>query len=411
VYEVRGGGAESKPDAGGGGRPSGGQPRGRDLFAFTRALPLDRAGDLLEAIQQLSLARSLEEVQKIVRAAARRLTGADGATFVLREDDHCFYADEDAISPLWKGERFPTDRCVSGWVMDNRRPVVIPDIYEDQRIPHQAYRATFVQSLAMVPIRQHDPLGAIGNYWATHHEASPEELQLLQALADSTAVALENVRTYQQLEESRLETLHRLALAAEYRDDGTHEHTRRVARTAFLLARELGMTAADASLIRQAAPLHDLGKLALPDAILLKRARLSMAEYTQVKEHPAAGAAILSGSSSQVLRMAEQIALTHHEWWDGSGYPVGLEGQAIPLSGRIVALADVFDALTHARPYKRAWRIDRALGEIRRLAGRQFDPAVVEAFFRLDPAGLVELPLVRSRSTRRRNRQPVSVRY
>jgi putative two-component system response regulator len=384
--------------------PSEAGVRERDLFAFTRALPLDRAGELLAAIQHLSLARSLPEVQSIVRTAARRLTGADGATFVLRDGDDCFYADEDAISPLWKGQRFPTHTCISGWVMDHRQAVVIRDVYGDPRIPQDAYRPTFVQSLAIVPIRQYQPIGAIGNYWSAHHAASDEEVQVLQALADSTAVALENVRTYQQLEESRLETLNRLALAAEFRDDGTHEHTRRVARTAFLLSRELGMTAAEASLIRQAAPLHDLGKLALPDAILLKRARLSFAEYQQVKQHPAAGAAILSGSASQVLRMAEQIALTHHEWWDGSGYPAGLAGQAIPLSGRIVALADVFDALTHVRPYKRAWPVDRALKELRRLSGTQFDPEVVTAFFKLDPATLVELPLTRTRSPRRRSR-------
>lgn len=387
----------SEPSAG-----VGETPRERDLFAFTRALPLDRAGDLLGAIQQLSLARSLPEVQGIVRTAARRLTGADGATFVLSDGDFCFYADEDAISPLWKGQRFAKSACVSGWVMDNRQAVVITDVFADDRVPHETYRPTFVRSLAMVPIRQYDPLGAIGNYWADHHEATDDELRMLQALADSTAVAIENVRTYQQLEESRLETLQRLALAAEFRDDGTQEHTRRVARTAFLVARELGMTAADASLIRQAAPLHDLGKIALPDAILLKQTKLSTTEYRQVKQHPSAGAAILSGSSSRVLRLAEEIALTHHEWWDGSGYPSGLGGQAIPLSGRIVALADVFDALTHARPYKTAWPIETAVAEIQRLAGRQFDPAVVEAFLRLDPANLVELPLTRNRPRRRR---------
>jgi hypothetical protein len=379
-----------------------GEARERDLFAFTRALPLDRAGELLGAIQQLSLARSLPEVEGIVRTAARRLTGADGATFVLDDGEYCFYAEEDAISPLWKGQRFPKQACVSGWVMDHRQAVVIPDVLADERVPRQIYQPTFVRSLAMVPIRQYDPLGAIGNYWADRHTASEDELRTLQALADSTAVALENVRTYQQLEESRLETLQRLALAAEFRDDGTQEHPRRVARTAFLIARELGMTPADASLIRQAAPLHDLGKLALPDAILLKQAKLSVSEYSQVKQHPSAGAAILSGSSSRVLRLAEEIALTHHEWWNGSGYPAGLQGQAIPLSGRIVALADVFDALTHARPYKRPWPIAKAIGEIRRLAGRQFDPAVVEAFLRLDPANLVELPLARARARRRR---------
>jgi putative nucleotidyltransferase with HDIG domain len=343
-------------------------------------------------------------VQAIVRTAARQVAHADGATFVLREGEDCFYADEDAVSPLFKGRRLPLDQCVSGWVMRHGEPAVIEDIYRDDRVPQDDYRPTFVRSLVIVAIRRHDPLGAIGTYWAEPHEATAHEVHILQALADSTAVAIENVRTYQQLEESRLETLNRLALAAEYRDDGTHQHTKRVARTAFLLARELGLAAADAALIRQAAPLHDLGKLSLPDSILLKPAKLSVAEYRRVKRHPAAGAAILRGSSSRVLRLAEEIALTHHEWWDGSGYPAGLKGDEIPLAGRIVALADVFDALTHARPYKRAWPIGRAVAEIKRLAGRQFDPGLVKAFLTIDPSGLVELPGARS-AARRRDRR------
>jgi putative two-component system response regulator len=382
-------------------------PRPRDVFAFTRALPLDRTGDLLEAIQNLSLARTLPEVQSIVAAAARQVVHADGATFVLREGEQCIYTDVLDVSPLCKGQRLALEECVSGWVMRHREPAVIEDIDRDDRIPEDDHRPTFMRSLAVVAIRRHDPLGAIGTYWAERHEATAHEVHILQALADSTAVAIENVRTYQQLEESRLETLNRLALAAEYRDDGTHQHTRRVARTAFLLARELGLAAADAALIRQAAPLHDLGKLSLPDSILLKPAKLSVAEYREVKRHPAAGAAILRGSSSEVLRLAEEIALTHHEWWDGNGYPGGLKGEEIPLAGRIVALADVFDALTHARPYKRAWPIDRAVSEIKRLAGRQFDPGLVKAFLTLDPSGLVELPATRSatRSAAQRRRQ------
>ncbi len=135
----------------------------------------------------------------IVRRAARELTGADGATFVLREGDQCFYAEENAISPLWKGRRFPIDICISGWVMLNRQPAVIENIYEDTRIPAEAYRPTFVKSLAMVPIRTRNPVGAIGNYWATFYRPSPEQVKILQALADTTAVALENVQVYAEL--------------------------------------------------------------------------------------------------------------------------------------------------------------------------------------------------------------------
>lgn len=194
-----------------------------------------------------------------------------------------------------------------------------------------------------------------------------------------------------RLGESRLETLRRLARAAEFRDDATCRHTERVARTAGLLAKELGASPAEASLIREAAPLHDLGKLAVPEMILLKAGRLTDAEFDQVRGHPVAGAAILSDGASPVLRLAAEIALTHHEWWDGTGYPAGLQGEATPRSGRIVALADVFDALTHARPYKAPWTIDAALVEIHRLRGRQFEPTVVEAFVRLDLMQLVEV--------------------
>ncbi|MBZ4191316.1 sensor histidine kinase [Niabella beijingensis] len=167
----------------------------------TEIAPDKRLQRLVDAVQELSLARNLETVTRIVRSAARELTGADGATFVLRDKDKCFYVDEDAISPLWKGSRFPIETCVSGWSMLNKQAVIIPDIYQDDRIPAEAYRPTFVKSLVMVPIRTMDPIGAIGNYWAHTHHATLEEAQLLQSLADITAVTMENVQIYAELEE------------------------------------------------------------------------------------------------------------------------------------------------------------------------------------------------------------------
>jgi PAS domain S-box-containing protein len=188
-----------------------------------------------------------------------------------------------------------------------------------------------------------------------------------------------------ELADARWETLRCLALAAEYRDDQTYEHTQRVGRTAGLLAERLGLDSGWCLLVRHAAPLHDVGKVGIPDSILLKPARLSPDEFAIVRGHAAAGARILSGSSSQLLKLAEEIAASHHEWWDGNGYPDGLAGEEIPLSGRIVAVADVFDALTHDRPYKLAWSIADSVAEMRRLAGVQFDPALIDAFLQLDP--------------------------
>jgi signal transduction histidine kinase len=156
---------------------------------------------LVQAIQDLSLARSVDAIREIVRHAAREMTGADGATFVLRDGSYCHYVDEDAISPLWKGLRFPLETCISGWAMLNRTSAVIEDIYADPRIPADAYRPTFVKSLAMVPIRTADPIGAIGNYWASHRTPTDGEVALLQALADGTSVAMENVRLIETLEQ------------------------------------------------------------------------------------------------------------------------------------------------------------------------------------------------------------------
>ncbi|MBO9723086.1 MAG: response regulator [Novosphingobium sp.] len=168
--------------------------------ASTESWYLSAMERLVAFVQDLSHARDLDAVTAVVRDAARNLTGADGATFVLRDGDNCYYAEENAIAPLWKGLRFPMSQCVSGWVMVNAQSVVIEDIYDDPRVPVEAYRPTFVKSMAMVPIRRTSPIGAIGNYWSTHRLPSAEELAVLQALADTTSVALENAELYTRLQ-------------------------------------------------------------------------------------------------------------------------------------------------------------------------------------------------------------------
>jgi len=173
---------------------------------------------LVGAVQELSLARTLDAVMQVTRRAARELTGADGATFVLRDEERCFYADEDAIGPLWKGQRFPITACISGWAMLNRQATVVEDIYNDPRIPVNAYRRTFVKSLVMVPIRVEAPIGAIGNYWAEPHRATAEEVELLQALANTTAVAIEDVQLYNDLERRVRERTRQLEAAYQELD-------------------------------------------------------------------------------------------------------------------------------------------------------------------------------------------------
>jgi HD-GYP domain-containing protein (c-di-GMP phosphodiesterase class II) len=184
----------------------------------------------------------------------------------------------------------------------------------------------------------------------------------------------------EDLRESQLELVRRLADAAESRDDATGVHISRMSRMCHQLALDAGMDDAEAEQLLHASSMHDIGKIAIPDRILLKEGALSPEEWEIMKTHTTAGAQLLSGSRSPVVRMAETIARTHHEKWDGSGYPEGLAGEDIPPAARIAAVCDVFDALCSVRPYKAAWDVEDALVEIRRLAGTHLDPRLAELF-------------------------------
>ena len=196
----------------------------------------------------------------------------------------------------------------------------------------------------------------------------------------------------QDLRNSQLEIVHRLGQVAESRDPETGRHITRMSRVCAHLAKTIGMSPADCETLLHAAPMHDIGKVAVPDSILHKAGPLDDDERDRMRLHPTVGAEILSGSRSPIVQMAEEIALTHHERWDGSGYPRGLRGTEIPLVGRICAVGDVFDALISARSYKRAWSIDHALEELQRQAGKLFDPELIEALVsvRDDLPGLIE---------------------
>jgi putative two-component system response regulator len=211
-----------------------------------------------------------------------------------------------------------------------------------------------------------------------------ETRRLQLELMDQNVILEQRVHTRtRDLELARLEILERLALAGEFRDDNTQEHAQRVGRTAAALALEAGQSE-QVELIRRAAPLHDIGKIGVSDTVLLKPGKLDPDEYAVMQTHAVIGAEILSSSGSLVLQLAEEIARTHHERWDGKGYPARLAGPDIPLVGRLVAIADVFDALSHQRPYKEAWPLEAVITEIQMLAGRHFDPDLVEVFNGLD---------------------------
>ncbi len=212
-----------------------------------------------------------------------------------------------------------------------------------------------------------------------------EEQRLRTALVEAArdeAEAMVRSRT-RELEEAHIEIATRLATAGEFRDDDTGEHTRRVGRNAAAIAHALGWSEDEVQIIFIAARLHDVGKIAIRDVILHKPGKLEAEEVALMRTHTTIGARLLSAGNSPLLKMAEEIALAHHERWDGKGYPLGLAAEAIPMTARIVAVADVLDALVHERPYKRAWSVEEALAEITRQSGRQFDPQVVAACHRV----------------------------
>ncbi len=185
-----------------------------------------------------------------------------------------------------------------------------------------------------------------------------------------------------ELEESRLEIIHRLGRAAEYKDNETGAHIVRISKMSSLLGRLAGMTNERAELLLNTSPMHDIGKIGVPDSILLKSGKLNAEEWKTMESHTIIGANLLAGHSSELIKSAQEIALTHHEKWDGSGYPMGKKGKDIPFEGRIVGIVDVFDALTSRRPYKDPYPIDKTLSIIREERGRHFDPDLTDLFIK-----------------------------
>lgn len=213
------------------------------------------------------------------------------------------------------------------------------------------------------------------------------EVQLFQRfMHNQNAVLDEMVRARtKELRDTRLQIVRRLGRAAEFRDNETGYHILRMSHSSVLIARALGWDEDRCELLLHASPMHDVGKIGIPDRILLKPGKLEPDEWTMMKSHTTIGAHILDGDSSPLLMLAREIAITHHEKWDGSGYPHGLKGEEIPISGRIVALADVFDALMSERPYKKSWSLETALDYMQNNSGVHFDPTLVKHFVQLLP--------------------------
>lgn len=251
-------------------------------------------------------------------------------------------------------------------------PLLMATANDQKEVRYQALEIGASDFLAK-PIDKHEFLARVKNLL---------ELRRRQRMMDDRALWLaeEVKRATQDIRERERDTLVRLARAAEFRDPETGAHILRMAAYSQLIARKMGMSEAEQDEIFEAAPMHDLGKLGTPDGILLKPGKLTPGEFEIMKQHAEMGYQILHGSASKVLQRAALIARSHHEKFDGSGYPQGLAGDCIPLEGRIVAVADVFDALTSERPYKRAWTVGAARDFLLSNAGTHFDPSCVQCF-------------------------------
>ncbi len=208
-----------------------------------------------------------------------------------------------------------------------------------------------------------------------------EDKNFLEIFSNNISIAFDNICLNDEVKDTQKELIERLGEVVENRSKETAYHVNRVAKVAYILAKAYGLSENEANKIKAASPMHDIGKIAIPDNILLKPGKLNIDEYEIMKSHAQIGKEILDGSKRELLLLAKNIAYEHHEWWDGNGYPQGLKGEDIDVCGRIVAIADVFDALTQKRVYKEAWEMSRVLEYFKQQSGKQFDPKLIELFF------------------------------
>ncbi len=375
--------------------------------------------DLADQLRQLvnigialSDEQNLADLLDCILYESRRFTNATAGTLYISDGEmlHFEVVQNDALDTAEStvrnhldASRFAplpiNDNSIAGYVAGRGTVLNIQNAYnisEDApynlNLSYDQETGFRTQSLLLVPMRHLDGrvLGVIQLINARNQDgetvAFAEDIaELLLALASQAAVAVRNAHLRRDLEQAQLETIMRLGVAAEYRDKETGNHLNRMSRYSREIAKEMGLDEQVCEHIFYASPLHDVGKLGTPDAILLKPGKLTADEYEIMKQHTTIGARILSGSSSPLLRLAEQIAISHHEKWNGSGYPAGLKGEEIPLVGRIVAAADVFDALASKRVYKAAFSIEKVLEIMHNDTGTHFDPSVIEALDRCLP--------------------------
>jgi putative two-component system response regulator len=355
----------------------------------------------------LASENKLDRLLERILTEARGFTRADAGTLYLREDDKIRFIISQNDTLRKRGDyqenssfltfTLPIDENnIAGYVATTGKTLNIRDAYDlPGDVPFKFnksfdeknnYRCTSMLVVPMLDVEGYvvgviqlinslDENGKVASF-------KEEYENLTLSLASQAAVAVRNAQLREDLREASLEMIHRLSVAAEFRDEDTALHIKRMAYYSYIIARSLGMSESESDEILYTSPMHDIGKLGIPDSILLKPGKLTDEEFNEMKKHTIYGAQILKGSKNKTIRQSETIAISHHEKWNGTGYPYGLKGEEIPIEGRIVALADVFDALTSKRCYKPAFPLDKVEKIIKNDTGTHFDPAVVRAFFK-----------------------------
>ncbi len=362
-------------------------------------LKLTRIGIALTSMQ------NLDELLEMIVAEARGFTGADAGSLYLRAGDNLRFAvsqNETLLQRLGaEKERalfssfevpISTD-SIAGYAAATKKNVNIADVYQlGDQTPYSFnpdfdrrndYRTQSILTVPMLDRREvvHGVLQLINasrDGRVVPFETDQEDL--VRSLASQAAVAVNNARLTAELKKVHLDTIYRLSVAAEFKDKDTASHIMRMSHYSAALARVLGWDAERVELLLYSSPMHDVGKIGIPDAVLLKPGKLTPEEFKIIQSHTEIGARILGGSDSELLKLSELVALTHHEKWNGKGYPRKLGGTDIPIEGRVVAVADVFDALSSRRVYKGAMSQEEAYDIIRKDSGTHFDPECVEAF-------------------------------
>ncbi len=356
--------------------------------------------NLINISIQLSSQQSIDKLLNTIVLKAREITNAEAGSLYLKEDGSLKFliAQNDAIKDSNKAFNviIPVDKkSIAGYVACTGDHLNIDDAYNIADDYPFTYNSDFdikngyrCRSMLVVPMKDSDNeiVGVIQLINARKDnditEFSAELEPIVSSFASLAAMAIKNVQLKDSIKQAYLDTIYRLSVAAEFKDTDTGLHIKRMSVYSQILAEELNMSERFCELILYASPLHDVGKIGIPDRILLKPAKLDEDEWVVMKQHTIMGHEILKNSEHELMNMAASVALNHHERIDGKGYPQGISGEEIPIEGRIVALADVFDALSSKRPYKEPWPIERILNVIHEEKNKQFDTAVVDAFDR-----------------------------